>query len=126
MEAANIAKKLWEVSKIAGETLRNNGELRRNTRKKWRALNVALPVTDGVGYGVDLLYIGGSILFDPFCQLFVLDRVGPRSKGIVEEPEGSIGFQEIRSHIKGILEALFVFVKTSAPVFYLVIFSGLQ
>ena len=45
---------------------------------------------------------------------------------IVEELKGIIGFQKIRSHFKGILEALLIFVKTSAPVFYLVIFSGFQ
>ena len=44
----------------------------------------------------------------------------------MEELEGVISFQKIRSHVKGILEALLVVVKTSAPVFYLVIFSGLQ
>ncbi|WP_316269280.1 hypothetical protein [Claveliimonas bilis] len=44
----------------------------------------------------------------------------------MEELEGVIGFRKIRSYVKGILEALPVFIKTSAPVFYLVIFSGLQ
>ena len=54
---------------------------------------------------MDLLYIGGGILFDPFCQLLVLDRVGLGSKDIMEELEGIIGFQKIRSHVKGILES---------------------
>ena len=89
-------------------------------------LDVAPPVADSAGGRVDLLYIGGGILFDPFCQLLILDRVGPGSKDIVEELKGIIGFQKIRSHFKGILEALLIFVKTSAPVFYLVIFSGFQ
>lgn len=89
-------------------------------------LDIVPPVADGAGRGVDLLHIGGGILFDPFCQLLVLDRVGPGSKDIMEELEGVISFQKIRSHIKGILEARLVVVKTSAPVFYLVIFSGLH
>lgn len=68
-------------------------------------------MTDGVGSGVDLLHIGGSILFDPFCQLLILDRVGLGSKDIMEELKGLIGFQKIRSHVKGILEALLVVMK---------------
>ena len=56
--------------------------------------------------GVDHLHLGGGILFDPFCQLLVLDRAGPGSKDVMEELEGVIGFQKIRSHVKGILEAL--------------------
>ena len=83
-------------------------------------------MADSAGGGVDLLRLGGGILFDPFCQPLVLGRVGPGNKDIMEELEGVIGFQKIRSHVKGILEALLVFVKTSAPVFYLVIFSDLQ
>ena len=67
-------------------------------------LDVAPPVADSAGGRVDLLYIGGGILFDPFCQLLILDRVGPGSKDIVEELKGIIGFQKIRSHFKGILE----------------------
>lgn len=83
-------------------------------------------MADGAGCGVDFFHIGGDILLDLFCYLFVLDRVGPGSKDIMEELEGVIGFRKIRSYVKGILEALPVFIKTSAPVFYLVIFSGLQ
>nr|WP_275532596.1 hypothetical protein [Lachnoclostridium sp. An118] len=82
-------------------------------------LDVAPPVADGAGGGVDFLYLGSGILFDPFCQLLVLDKVGTGSKDIMEELEGVIGFQEIRSYVKGILEALRVFAKTSDPVFIL-------
>src|SRR5699024_6197320 len=89
-------------------------------------LDVAPPVADSAGGRVDLLYIGGGILFDPFCQLVILDRVWPGSKYIVEERKGSIGLQWIRSDFRGILEAMFIFVNTRAPVFYPVIFSGLQ
>ena len=46
-------------------------------------LDVAPPVADSAGDGVDLLHIGGGILFNPFCQFLVLDRVGPGSKDIV-------------------------------------------
>ena len=89
-------------------------------------LDVAPPVADGTGGGVDLLHIGDGILFDPFCQLFGLDRVGGGSKDIMEELEGFIGFQKIRSHFKGIMKPLLVFVETSAPVSGLIIFLGLQ
>ena len=56
----------------------------------------------------------------------MLDRVGEGSKDIVEEPEGFIGLQEIRSHFKGILEALLVVMKACASVSNLVVFFGLQ
>lgn len=74
-------------------------------------LDVTPPMADSAGCGVDLLHIGGGILFDPFCQFLVLDRVGPGSEDIMEELEGVISFQKIRSHVKGILEALLVVMK---------------
>src|SRR5699024_1396632 len=43
-----------------------------------------------------------------------------------EELESFIGFQKIRSHFKGIMKPLLVFVETSAPVSGLIIFLGLQ
>lgn len=74
-------------------------------------LDVAPPVADGAGGGVDLLHLGGSKLSDPLCQLLVLDGVRKGSQDIMEELEGFISFQKIRGHVKGILEALLVVVK---------------
>ena len=68
-------------------------------------------MADGAGCGVDFFHIGGDILLDLFCYLFVLDRVGPGSKDIMEELEGFISFQKIRGHVKGLLEALLVVMK---------------
>ena len=52
-------------------------------------------MADGAGCGVDFFHIGGDILLDLFCYLFVLDRVGPGSKDIMEELEGVQTFDDV-------------------------------
>ena len=89
-------------------------------------LDVDPPVADGVGGGMDLPHIGGGILFDPFCQLLVLNRIGAGSKDVMEELKNIGGFQKIRSHVKGIVGALFVVMKAWTPVRGLVVLFRFQ
>ena len=63
---------------------------------------------------------------DPFGQVFLLDGVRKGHQYFMEELQGIVSFQQIRSKCKGIAEPLEIFVVTRPQVFLLVDLLCLQ
>lgn len=82
-------------------------------------LDVIHPVSDGAGGGVDSFHFGNRVFPDPFCQVFILDRVRKEQQGITS-------FRQIWCEGKGIAEPVEIFMVTRSPVILLVNLLSLQ